>query len=147
MTTETESVALVCEPESVADVLNDVLSGLLNCSVATAPNGDCLTVVEMHIDYYRERIMALNTRIAAAHAREVGELEDRIDELSARHIHTCGPFCKREMCVARRDAKRYRWLRDSPSGHSAEHALYSGGSELDAFIDAAMGEPTREVIT
>lgn len=34
--------------------------------------------------------------------QELGELHERMDALTATSIHSCSPYCKRPVCVARR---------------------------------------------
>lgn len=61
-------------------------------------------------------------------------------------VHSCHPGCTIAGCVAernRKDAERYRWIRDPKNGKAVEIIQSRGiyeGAELDAAIDAAMQE-------
>ena len=99
-------------------------------------------------------IHAMTTRIQAAHAREA---DRAVANERVRDVHTCHDQCtKTELCrmtrraeAAEADARRYRWLRDDMPGTDVlafrsnyrSPGWYSTrGTELDAAIDAAIGD-------
>jgi hypothetical protein len=45
--------------------------------------------------------------------RELAEAQDRIDDLTATGIHSCGDDCKRPNCVMRRELEKARLERDN----------------------------------
>lgn len=79
MTTKTESVALVCEPESVADVLEE-MQGLAEAAEAR------------EFDISLEDLRDYAQRIQAAHAREVGELQDQLRQLKCDTLNFISLF-------------------------------------------------------
>ena len=80
---------------------------------------------------------------------EVEGLKSKADELSMLHVETVQDkghleIKYRNACHRagrdRKDAERYRWLRDLPQDHPSEEIGNMPGDMWDEQIDAAMGE-------
>ncbi len=69
-------------------------------------------------------------------------LADRNNELN-RYLVDRDFGTPENVMQIKQDAARFRWLRDSPDGYDADHALWEGGKELDDFIDAAIASQTE----
>jgi len=98
-----------------------------------------------------------NNQIWLDMEKEIAELRaenERMENLLALDVHSCGPNCQRAGCVNRRlldenealrkDAERYRWLRDDANGRWLNKLMdeYTRAKcdcdRFDEAIDAAM---------
>jgi hypothetical protein len=59
--------------------------------------------------------------LSAELERELAEAQDRIDDLTATGIHSCGSECKRPNCVLRRELEKARESEASEARWAAQY--------------------------
>jgi hypothetical protein len=109
------------------------------------PDWNLLDRTDDFLSRYDYRMTTMKPDLAAELALVVQRAENA--EAALAYAASTGDECAIEVEALRKDAKRYRWLRDATGwsiqqwlGLSGVWTEYLSGKNLDAAIDAAMGE-------